>query len=78
MLGFKGLSSLALIAVGIVSNANADIVYQNTTNPTGSAFLFEGAATVGGNLAANIEINELTLAPGSAGCPHISSRDHWY
>ena len=67
MLGFKGLSPLALIAVGIVSNANADVVYQNTTNPTGSGFLFEGAATVGGNLAANIDINDLILAPGSAG-----------
>lgn len=65
--GSKTLNLLALAIVGIVSRAEAStIVYQNTTTQVG-AFEFNGAATVGSDLAANIDINELTLAAGSAG-----------
>jgi hypothetical protein len=49
-----------------VASAQGTIVYQNTTTQVG-AFLFNGAATIGTDLAANIDINELTLASGSAG-----------
>jgi hypothetical protein len=42
----------------------ASIVYQDTTTQVG---VFNGAATIGSNLAANIDINLLTLATGSAG-----------
>jgi hypothetical protein len=68
-IGSKALSVLTLATMGIASSAAAGIgsvVYQNTTTQVGS-FLFEGAAAVGTNLAANIDINQLTLAAGSAG-----------
>jgi hypothetical protein len=52
----------------LTSVARADVVvYQNTTNPTGGGFAFEGALLTGSNLAANVDLNELTLAAGSAG-----------
>ena len=47
--------------------SRADVVYKNTNHPTGVEWLFNGARRIGSNLAANIDINELTLAPGSAG-----------
>jgi hypothetical protein len=58
----------AVIAVfGASCEANADtVVYQNTTTAV-SAFVFNGAATVGSDLAANVDINELILAPGYGG-----------
>jgi hypothetical protein len=63
----KTLGLLALAIMGIGSRAAAaTIVYQNTTTTVG-AFEFNGAATVGTDLAANIDINLLTLAAGSAG-----------
>jgi hypothetical protein len=64
---FKALSVLALATMGIVSSAEADVnVYQNTTTEV-SVWVFNGANTIGNGLAANIDINELTLAAGSAG-----------
>lgn len=45
----------------------AEDAYQDTTNPSGGGILFEGAKKIGSNLAANIDINKLTLASGSAG-----------
>lgn len=47
--------------------AHAATVYQNTTTSTGFVTLFNGAASVGGDLATNIDLNHLTLASGSAG-----------
>jgi hypothetical protein len=35
-----------------------------TTNPTGGAFAFIGGIQTGSNLAANVDLNELTLAAG--------------
>jgi hypothetical protein len=65
--GCKTLSLLSLAILGTVSHAEgASIVYQNTTTPIG-AFEFNGAAVVRGGLAANIDLNELTLSAGSAG-----------
>jgi hypothetical protein len=61
-----GLVAVAVAAIATAAQAST-IVYQNTTNPTGNEFVFNGAATVGSDLAANIDINELTLSPGSAG-----------
>jgi uncharacterized protein (TIGR03437 family) len=49
------------------TSAPATLVYQNTANPTGSGFAFNGHATLGSNLAANVDMNMLTLAAGSAG-----------
>jgi hypothetical protein len=63
----KTLISLTLVVVGVVSRAEAStIVYQNTTTAVG-AFEFNGATLVGSDLAANIDINQLTLAAGTAG-----------
>jgi hypothetical protein len=65
---FRRLGLLAVAVTGIATRAQASaIVYQNTTNLTGTEFVFNGAATVGSDLAANIDINELALSPGSAG-----------
>jgi hypothetical protein len=67
-LRFNSIVSLAVAVVGIATRAQAaTIVYQNITNPTGTEFVFNGAATVGSDLMANVDINELTLAAGSAG-----------
>ena len=67
-LRFRRLGLLALAVAAIATRAQAStIVYQNTTNLTGTEFVFNGAATVGSDLAANIDINELTLSAGSAG-----------
>jgi hypothetical protein len=63
------VSAAILIASG---HARAAIVYQNTTNPTGGSFAFNGATLTGSNLAANVDLNELTLAAGTAG-EHITS-----
>jgi len=43
------------------------VIYENTTSPTGNGFSFNGAETVGSNLGANVDINKLTFASGSAG-----------
>src|ERR1035438_8188970 len=43
------------------------VIFQNTANPTGTGFSFNGAMTVGNNLIANVDINKLTFASGSSG-----------
>src|SRR5580658_5097745 len=66
-LGSRTPGLLVLAVVGIATRAEAGtIAYQNTTTAVG-AFEFNGATTVGSNLAGNVDINELTLAAGSAG-----------
>ena len=58
---------VTLAIAGAISCAHASpIVYQNTTTQVG-AFEFNGATTIGSDLAANIDLNQLTLASGSAG-----------
>lgn len=58
----------AVLAMGLGGfESRAGVVYQNTTNPIGVDWHFNGTQQVGSNLAANIDINELTLAPGSSG-----------
>ncbi len=53
----RGLSGLC---------CHATVVYDNTTTiDTGFAFL--GTTDVNGDLTSNIDINEMTLAPGSTG-----------
>src|ERR1700685_3936368 len=64
---FNCLAILALAITGIVPSVDAATVYQNTTNPFGGGFLFNGATVAGQDLAANIDIDELTLAPPSSG-----------
>jgi hypothetical protein len=49
------------------TSAPGTVVYQNTATPTGSGFAFNGHVTLGNSLAANIDLNMLTLAAGSAG-----------
>jgi hypothetical protein len=59
---------IAPAALLLSSVARAQVVvYQNTANPTGGSFGFNGAVLTGSNLAANVDLNELTLAAGSAG-----------
>jgi PEP-CTERM motif len=53
-----------VIALG---DAGAATVYQNTTNSAGGSFSFNGSTLIGSNLAANVDLNELTLTAGSAG-----------
>jgi uncharacterized protein (TIGR03437 family) len=57
------------VPLGVTPDTSAPgtVVYQNTANPTGAGFTFSGHATLGSNLAANVDINMLTLAAGSAG-----------
>jgi hypothetical protein len=51
---------------------SGDVVYKNTTNPTGGGIVFNGATQIGSDLAAYVDINKLTLAAGSAGLPITS------
>jgi hypothetical protein len=58
---------IAPAALLLTSVARAQVVYQNTANQIGTGFVFNGAVLTGSNLAANVDLNELTLAAGSAG-----------
>src|SRR5580704_11955464 len=51
---------------------NAAVVYQNTMNPTGRGFGFNGAVAVGQSVATNIDVNQLNLAPSSAGAAVVA------
>jgi hypothetical protein len=59
--------SAAAIALLTAPVASAGVVYDNTTTLAGIVFAFDGATLTGTNLATNVDVNELTLAAGSAG-----------
>jgi hypothetical protein len=59
---------LAVVAMGWAAiESRAGVLYQNTTNPTGGSIVFGGTAQFRDLLSTNVDINELTLAPGSTG-----------
>jgi uncharacterized protein (TIGR03437 family) len=63
----RRVSVLILLPLALLAQAPATLVYQNTANPTGTGYSFNGHTVLGSNLAANIDLNLLTLAAGSAG-----------
>ncbi len=61
-----GLSGFSCQASIIYMDVNLDDSPSNPTQPV-TAFLFGNPTNVGGDTMTNIVVNELTLAPGSAG-----------
>lgn len=57
---------LTTCVFGAHLGARADtVIYQDTTNPTGTGTVFQGATNPA--VGTNIDLNQLTMAPGSAG-----------
>ncbi len=59
-----GVAALALF--GRAARADV-IIFNNTTNGPVGGILFNGTAPVGGGMAANVDIDDITFSPGAAG-----------